>query len=1390
MATSVKVALIPSLKDPKWPKTAAKVGEEIELSATPENVTTQTACFEIRNAAGNIVALLDVDSSCKKAWIPPASPVDNEYSFFALLREAPSAANGYMGVLERIESINKLTVKGTQVTDTVLDECFVPKQEKLVAKFKVTGDLPAKGRIEIWGERYPTNKPLYAKDFTPELENTWKWDGKKDDSALAAKVGNYISPQFSPYRLRIIMGPDDDSVNEPYAKGLGKATVFDQQFAIVVQKIQIRVQSDFADQVDPKYQLRTALTIEKTPGQVTDDGSFAAMGRLPKETESARIRIPLATHWGTDQLFDQGAGGNQTSGVNLRVGDNYVTNGSSNTLGRTKYVIDSALYTRPEIPVEFVVRLRSRKYKADPNSDRNKLGRFEPEAVGPARLEPFAEDVPAPLVRNHADEMADVYTAGDVHETYWKNALVKIKQANHSSLNPTGSPVKSANKPVFDFWQARFVVPSDGAEDFDLASLDLKYTTGNNQLTVYLNRTRLELGSGADLTKKYKHYTETSATKIKVRADLTKRGDILWIVRTAAAPAAGTVVPRWNAFPPGTNAHEFYGGVRSKAPNNLFLKDYSAPGGTETVIGKGTAAFPYNAGDLVQLSPDSSVPAAQRERVEVQAVTASGNYLGLGGVLFSPSYIGGDCYRLRAVMEEEAYARGFGCVAAKPHTEAKTGGMSVWRVCNIHRSLRLPDVDKVGLRAATASFASAPDPDFDGRAHPGDGINLRLSVINRNMFAAFNEWTIRPPVPVTNATNATPVSITAPNHGLVNGDCIKITGVTGNLAANGVFVVSNVAGDNFTIHSAYDFTTGSGAGAGVIGTGATPVAVNILDSPTLTVSGATNAAPIKITTSAAHNLATGNEVIVKGVTGNLDANGIFKVTKVSDTEVTLDASDGADADPYASGGTLRRTNVTNENPIAITCAADHNLATGNRFYISGVVGNTAANGVFKVTVVDARNLKLNDSDGTGGGEYTSGGTVQRCGIIDPHRGANLKQYKTTYDSVAGLGQGKVPLTTAQNIQKQFAPFDCYREYLPPNLPAGFRNVARNAIHTLPNGSTSDQAMAAVDLAIRNHIAGLNTAQASGPYTGATDYGPVAIYPKLVEAARDALTGGNWNAFKNWVTSTAIPVADVWTWIKAYVEDASRDAALTVGAVNIPVYAAGNADHYGRWAKGEGTKIANAQLAALTPPTPSSAQPKTMPVIRWTEYFQHSIWIDGKTNRVGLPNFRTSSLITLGFCSPRGWSMFEAYPDDATVSTFTHEMGHGCHLSHFVVDGNDFNWKQHHLLSGDCLMSYGHTSAYLPRPGGAVGPTTGVGATADKGWPDKVLPAKPGTPPPNPPYRPENYLSMDTSVMVNAPTIAYIAPTTVSAKPCAKCILKLRGWNEEKLPCAWNHPDLY
>lgn len=76
----------------------------------------------------------------------------------------------------------------------------------------------------------------------------------------------------------------------------------------------------------------------------------------------------------------------------------------------------------------------------------------------------------------------------------------------------------------------------------------------------------------------------------------------------------------------------------------------------------------------------------------------------------------------------------------------------------------------------------------------------------------------------------------------------------------------------------------------------------------------------------------------------------------------------------ASAYTLAITGATNATPIVIT-ANGHGLSTGARVSITGVLGNTAANGTWTITKVDANTFDLNTS--VGNGAYTSStGTIQ------------------------------------------------------------------------------------------------------------------------------------------------------------------------------------------------------------------------------------------------------------------------------------------------------------------------------------------------------------------------------------------------------------------------------
>lgn len=59
---------------------------------------------------------------------------------------------------------------------------------------------------------------------------------------------------------------------------------------------------------------------------------------------------------------------------------------------------------------------------------------------------------------------------------------------------------------------------------------------------------------------------------------------------------------------------------------------------------------------------------------------------------------------------------------------------------------------------------------------------------------------------ITGATNASPIVITATSHGFSNGDLVVVVGVGGNLAANGMWKIANVATNTFELT---DYETGA-----------------------------------------------------------------------------------------------------------------------------------------------------------------------------------------------------------------------------------------------------------------------------------------------------------------------------------------------------------------------------------------------------------------------------------------------------------------------------------------------------------------------------------------------------------------------------------------------------
>lgn len=78
------------------------------------------------------------------------------------------------------------------------------------------------------------------------------------------------------------------------------------------------------------------------------------------------------------------------------------------------------------------------------------------------------------------------------------------------------------------------------------------------------------------------------------------------------------------------------------------------------------------------------------------------------------------------------------------------------------------------------------------------------------------------------------------------------------------------------------------------------------------------------------------------------------------------------------------TGASDASPIVVT-SSNHGLTTGQQVTITGVTGNTNANGTFTVTVVDGSHFSLNGSSGNAA--YVSGGTWNTTGLYTVGIGA-------------------------------------------------------------------------------------------------------------------------------------------------------------------------------------------------------------------------------------------------------------------------------------------------------------------------------------------------------------------------------------------------------------------
>jgi hypothetical protein len=137
---------------------------------------------------------------------------------------------------------------------------------------------------------------------------------------------------------------------------------------------------------------------------------------------------------------------------------------------------------------------------------------------------------------------------------------------------------------------------------------------------------------------------------------------------------------------------------------------------------------------------------------------------------------------------------------------------------------------------------------------------------------------------------------------------------------------------------------------------------------------------IRLYLGAHHNLKTGDRVDVAGVHANANGNRVVTIVNMNVIDLQGTTPIGSSLGP---GGTVSPyftvTGCTgNGVQVVLTTGTAHGRASGDWIFVSGVGGNTAANGHYKCGVVTSTTIALTDKDGNaiiGNGTYTSGGRV-------------------------------------------------------------------------------------------------------------------------------------------------------------------------------------------------------------------------------------------------------------------------------------------------------------------------------------------------------------------------------------------------------------------------------
>lgn len=345
---------------------------------------------------------------------------------------------------------------------------------------------------------------------------------------------------------------------------------------------------------------------------------------------------------------------------------------------------------------------------------------------------------------------------------------------------------------------------------------------------------------------------------------------------------------------------------------------------------------------------------------------------------------------------------------------------------------------------------------------------------------------------IIGATNASPIVIqTSAAHGLSTGQVIFNSGVAGNTAANGFFVVQFVDATHFSLTLPTGApSSGNGAytaGGTVWTTAQYPFAadlsgtvgstgVNTITQPVTSLIGVscTNFSSLVGTNVESNTLAvararakiqslspngpkgaylyfalTASQILSGQVLSGVQetANTSLLSTPITQALVQTNPATGTVTTTVANAGGavsgvvgLGVTGATNATPIVVSVTTTAGLSNGMTAQIQGVQGNTAANGYWTLAGLTGSTFQLVGS--VGNGIYTSGGTVEAgdLGLVDSVLQANCVPLAVTAITQSAVAQNVTIAATVYVPAAQAA-----------NVVGAIQNALANYQATVPIG---------------------------------------------------------------------------------------------------------------------------------------------------------------------------------------------------------------------------------------------------------------------------------------------------------------------------------------------------